>query len=222
MAEELGLRERKKLRTRQLISQTARRLFVDQGFEAVSVAAVARAAEVSEATVFNYFPSKEDLVFQGMEAFQAELLQAVHDRRVGESVVAAFSRFVLQPRGFLAAQDEEAAAFLAGVSRMVAASPALLAREREIFARYSDALADLIAEELDADPDDVRPRVAAEALIGTHHQLIGFVRRRLAAGPVDHGELAAELQARGAQAVALLEQGLAGYAVREPDPADRP
>ena len=60
MDTELGLRERKKLRTRQLITQTAARLFVKRGFNAVSVAAVARAAEVSEATVFNYFPTKEE------------------------------------------------------------------------------------------------------------------------------------------------------------------
>ena len=62
MDAELGLRERKKLRTRQLIAETAMRLFVERGFDAVPVAAVARAAEVSEATVFNYFPTKEDLV----------------------------------------------------------------------------------------------------------------------------------------------------------------
>ena len=77
MDTELGLRaSAKKLRTRQLITQTAARLFVERGFDAVSVAAVARAAEVSEATVFNYFPTKEDLVFQGMEAFETELLNA--------------------------------------------------------------------------------------------------------------------------------------------------
>jgi AcrR family transcriptional regulator len=58
-------------------------MFVERGFDAVSVAAVARAAEVSEATVFNYFPTKEDLVYQGMEAFETELLAAVRDRPAG-------------------------------------------------------------------------------------------------------------------------------------------
>ncbi|HEV3295288.1 MAG TPA: TetR family transcriptional regulator, partial [Streptosporangiaceae bacterium] len=77
MDAELGLRERKKLRTRQLIAETAMRLFVERGFDAVPVAAVARAAEVAEATVFNYFPTKEDLVYQGMEVFEDELLAAV-------------------------------------------------------------------------------------------------------------------------------------------------
>ena len=58
---EPGLRERKKLRTRQLIAETARRMFAERGFDAVPVAAVARAAEVSEATVFNYFPTTATL-----------------------------------------------------------------------------------------------------------------------------------------------------------------
>ena len=92
MGAELGLRERKKLRTRQLIAETAVRMFVERGFDAVPVAAVARAAEVSEATVFNYFPTKEDLVYQGMEAFEDELLASVRDRPAGESIVTATTR----------------------------------------------------------------------------------------------------------------------------------
>ncbi len=85
MEGELGLRERKKLRTRQLIAETARRMFTERGFDAVPVAAVARAAEVSEATVFNYFPTKEDLVFHGMETFETGLLAAVAGPRASRS-----------------------------------------------------------------------------------------------------------------------------------------
>ena len=65
MSTETGLRERKKRQTRQLLADTARRLFSERGFEQVSVAEIARAADVSAATVFNYFPTKEDLVFSG-------------------------------------------------------------------------------------------------------------------------------------------------------------
>src|ERR671930_2380372 len=100
---ELGLRERKKQQTRQLIADTARRLFAERGFEAVTVAEVARAADVSEATVFNYFPTKEDLFYSGMEAFEEELLSTIRRREPGESVLGAFGRFVMEPRGLLAA-----------------------------------------------------------------------------------------------------------------------
>jgi AcrR family transcriptional regulator len=211
MDAELGLRERKKLRTRQLITETAMRLFAERGFDAVPVAEIARAAEVSEATVFNYFPTKEDLVYRGMEAFEAELLAAVRDRPPGESIVAAFGRFVLQPRGFLAATDEDSVRFLVAVSTMIAASPALMARERGILARYTASLAGLIAEDTAAEPDDLRPWVVARTLIGTHQTLIEFVRRHLTDGPVDHVDLAQQVRDRGREALDQLEQGLAGY-----------
>src|SRR5580692_11351070 len=217
MDAELGLRERKKLRTRQLITGTAMRLFAERGFAAVPVAEIARAAEVSEATVFNYFPTKEDLVYQGMEAFEAELLAAVRDRAAGESIAAAFGRFVLAPRGFLAAPDEDSARFLIAASKMIADSPALRSREREILARYTASLAALIAEDTAAEPDDLRPWVVARTLIGAHQSLIEFVRRHLTDGPVDHVDLARQVWARGREAMDQLEQGLAGYGARQRD-----
>jgi AcrR family transcriptional regulator len=91
---------------------------------------------VSEATVFSYFPTKEDLVLQGMEAFETELLAAVRDRPAGEAIVTAFGRFVLRISGLLAARDEDTARRLAALNRMIAASPALATGEREILARY--------------------------------------------------------------------------------------
>ena len=209
--QEPGLRELKKQRTRQLIAETARRLFAERGFDAVPVAAVARAAEVSEATVFNYFPTKEDLVYQGLEAFEAELLGAVGDRPDGESIAVAFGRFVLQPRGLLAAKDEVSARYLTDVSRMIAASPALLAREQQILARFTASLAELIARDTGATADDVRPWVTAHALMGVHQSLIALVRRRLTEEPVDRAGLAEEVLARGREAVDLLAAGLGGY-----------
>ena len=74
-----GLRERKKQQTRQLIADKARRLFAECGFEQVTVAQVAEAADVAEATVFNYFPTKEDLFYSGLEAFEDALLDAIRE-----------------------------------------------------------------------------------------------------------------------------------------------
>jgi AcrR family transcriptional regulator len=221
MKGEIGLRERKKLRTRQLIAETARRMFAERGFDAVPVAAVARAAEVSEATVFNYFPTKEDLVFEGMETFEAGLLAAVADRPAGQPIVAAFARFVLQPRGFLAAQDDDAARYLTGISQMIATSPALLSRERQVLARYTASLAALIAEDTETGPGDLRPWVIAHALIGAHQSLIEFVRRHMLDGPTDHARLAQEVTTQGRRAFDLLEQGLATYGAKPAaDPAE--
>ena len=214
MNPEPGLRERKKLRTRELIAETARRLFVERGFGAVPVADVARAAEVSDATVFNYFPTKEDLVFYGMEAFETELLDAVSSRPAGEPVVKAFGRFVLRPRGLLAAEDDGSADLLRSVSLMIAASPALRARQQVIFARYTESLAELIAADTGADPGDLRPWVTAHALMGVHEALVSFVHAWLADGVPDRGRLAREVRNHGRQALKLLEGGLAGCATR--------
>src|SRR6186713_3032959 len=125
---EPGLRERKKLQTRRHIAETARRLFGERGFEHVTVA---------EKTVFNYFPTKEDLVFWRLEAFEDELLGAIRDRAPGEPALAAFGRFVRARRGLLAEEDPEARKRLAAITRMITESPALLRREQQIFDDYT-------------------------------------------------------------------------------------
>jgi len=214
MTAELGLRERKKQRTRQLLSETARRLFSKRGFEQVSIAEIAREADVSEQTVFNYFATKEDLVFSGLETFEGQLLAAVRERPRGQTVIAAFSEFILEPRGFLAADDDVAARDLVAVTRMIAASPALLAREQQIFARYTDALARLIADETGSRGADPRPYVVANALIGVHRALISYVREQLEAGATDRRRLSRQVRRLGENALALLSDGLDEYAAK--------
>ncbi|MEA2310073.1 MAG: hypothetical protein QOE28_41 [Solirubrobacteraceae bacterium] len=208
---ELGLRERKKLATRRHIAETARRLFSERGFERVPVAEIARAAEVSEQTVFNYFPTKEDLVYWRLESFEEELLAAIRNRAPGEPALRAFGRFVLAERGMLAERDPETRAQLADLTRTILASPALLAREQQILGGYTDSLARLLAAETGTDPDAAEPRVAAEALMGVHRSLLAFARRRIAEGG-DHAALAREVRAQGTAALALLEGGLGTYA----------
>jgi AcrR family transcriptional regulator len=212
MTTELGLRERKKLRTRQLLSETARRLFSERGFEQVSIAEIAREADVSEQTVFNYFPSKEDLVYSGLETFEDQLLTAIRERPPGQTVIAAFGEFILEPRGLLTVTDEAVARELMAVTRMIAASPALRAREQQILARYTDTLAQLIADGTGARAGDLRPYVVANALIGVHRALIAYVRERLEAGATDRRRLARQVRQRGEKALALLADGLDDYA----------
>jgi len=207
----LGLRERKKQRRRQLLSETARRLFSERGFERVSIAEIAREAEVSQQTVFNYFPSKEDLVYSGLETFEEQLLTAIRERPPGQTIIGAFADFVLAPRGFLAVKDDAAARELMSVTRMIAASPALLAREQQILARYTDGLAALIAEETSVRSGDLRPYAAANALIGVHRALITYVREQLEAGASDRRRLASQIRRRGENALALLSDGLGDY-----------
>ncbi|MBO0712388.1 MAG: TetR family transcriptional regulator [Acetobacteraceae bacterium] len=211
MAIELGLRERKKERTRQLIADTARRLFAERGFEAVPVSEIARQAEVSEATVFNYFPTKEDLFYSRLEAFEEELLSSIRDREPGESVIQAFGRFVTAPRGLLAARDPQQVEHLAAITRVIAESPALLARERQIYAKYTDALAELLASETGASPADMAPWVVARTLVGLHQAAVDYSRREILAG-TRNPTLARRVRRQTEQALGLLSNGLADYA----------
>ncbi len=217
MTTELGLRERKKQRTRQLIADTARRLFAERGFEAVPVSEIAREAEVSEATVFNYFPTKEDLFYHRLEAFEEEMLRSIRDRAPGESVIRAFGRFITLPRGLLAARHPEQVEHLAAITRVIVESPALLARERQIYEKYTDALADLLATETGASLDDLEPWVVARALIGFHQTAVSYARSEILAG-TRNPTLARRVRRQTRQALELLSRGLGDYGVRSPTP----
>ncbi|HEY2939933.1 MAG TPA: TetR family transcriptional regulator [Gaiellaceae bacterium] len=207
MRAEPGLRERKKERTRLAIAEAAQRLFRERGFDAVTVAEVARKADVSEGTVFNYFPTKEELFYGQMESFEASLVDAVRERPPGESVLEAFRRFVLDRSRGLA----ERAELIEEAIRVINASPALQARERDVVAEYTGALAEVIAEETGA--RGIEPSVVASALMGAQRALVEHVRGSVLAG-LRGAELVRDTRAQGKRAFDRLEKGLAGYAIK--------
>ena len=210
MQAEPGLRERKKQRTRQAIAAAAFELFADRGFDAVKVVEVARRADVSEATVFNYFPTKEDLVYGRLEEYEAGLVDAVRQRAPGQSIAAAFGTFLLGGRGLLGDATPEARERLVTVNRIIADSPALQARERRVYDRYTRSLAALIAEQRGLGADDVEPWVVANALIGVHRGLVEYVRRDVLAGKGGPA-LARRVRAQARRALAVLDEGLGRY-----------
>src|SRR4249919_2033703 len=114
-----GLRERKKARTRQAIADAAARLFAQRGYEQVAVADVARAAEVSEQTVYNYYQTKEQLVTDRDQLIQEELSRLIRTRAPGTTPAAAIRGFVLDTvegiRRIPAGQWRGELGFLAGV-----------------------------------------------------------------------------------------------------------
>jgi AcrR family transcriptional regulator len=206
-----GLRERKKEQTRRHIAETARRLFGERGFDHVTIAAVAEAADVAVQTVFNYFPTKEDLVYWRLSSFEDELLAAIREREAGRSAIEAFQGFLLAQPGLLGKHDPAAREELTTFTRMIVDSPALRAREGQIFAGYTEALAALLAEETGARAGDIRPRVAAHAMIGVHRALIDYSRGRIVKGDMGP-RLTRDIRAEAERAFALLENGLGDYA----------
>jgi hypothetical protein len=97
---------------------------------------------------------------------------------------------------------------LRAMTGMITGSPALLGREQQIFARYTTSLAEVIAGETGAAAEDIRPWVAANALLGLHRALIGYARQRILAGAVNPA-LSRDVRAQATQALAALEQGFA-------------
>jgi AcrR family transcriptional regulator len=195
----MGLRESKKLQTRQEIADQAMRLFAKRGFDGVTVAEVAAAADVSEKTVYNYFPTKEDLFFDEVPARQAALVAAITGRRQGESILVAL-------RGLQAAECPRLCSpGFATFARIIEESTALQAKELEVMARFVQVLMDTLQAELAIAERDAR--VAAGLLVSIHWQLFRGARKQALAGkqgPAAARRLRADLD----RAYHLLEHGL--------------
>lgn len=209
---EEGLRERKKRETRERIADMAMGLFMTRGFDNVTVAEVARAADVSVNTVFNYFRTKEDLFADRQEFVESLPVEVLRAREKGESAVRAFRRdFVaaVETRGWQYGMQEGADVF----AKMVGESPSLLARMREIHQQREEALAEALADELDADADDLAPRLVAAQILTTTRLLSDYaVRRSLAGEPWE--TIAPDLRTQAEAAFGLLESGIGDYCVR--------
>jgi AcrR family transcriptional regulator len=195
----VGLREAKKQATRREIADTAMRLFVQKGFDHVTVAEVAAEARVSEKTVFNYFPTKEDLFFDEVPERQEALVAAIRNRSPGDSVVAALRRLQVGECPRLASPG------FATFARIIVESPALKAKELEVMALLNETLAVALREELRIHETDAQ--IAATMLVGVHWQLFRNARTQALAGR--HGPGAVRrLRADLDRAYRLLEEGL--------------
>jgi AcrR family transcriptional regulator len=211
---ELGLRERKKRETRRRIADIATGLFIMRGFDHVTVADVARTADVSVNTVFNYFKTKEDLFFDRQDEMIEAAGQSFRDRRPGEGVVAVFRRRFfegLDEGSYRTAFHEGSEIWL----KTVEDSPALTARSRELGQKMKDALADLLAAETGAGPDDIAPRAAAAMIYAAQGVLIEEIAARKRAGETLQ-EMREDVYASAARLFDMLEHGIGDYA---PKPA---
>jgi AcrR family transcriptional regulator len=206
-----GLRERKKRQTRESIAAAAMALFRERGFDAVTIADVARAADVSEKTIFNYFGAKEDLVFREGGERRAAIIQAIRGRAAGESFVAPFRGATM---AFLDRVARDPVEETVAIPRLVAGSTALRNRLFLGWEEESAVLGPVLAEEAGEPADDLAPVVVARALAWTHRLTFRAAFRRLLAGE-DQRAVAADLRAQAGRAYDLLEAGLAGYGVRD-------
>ncbi|WP_055483360.1 TetR/AcrR family transcriptional regulator [Sphaerimonospora mesophila] len=207
-----GLRERKKRETRQRIADIAMGLFLQRGFDDVTVAEVARAADVSVNTVFNYFHTKEDLFLDRSEDVENLLARVILDRRPGESAVGAVRRDFfesLRDGDWRYGMHEGADLF----TRRVRESAALQARLSLMTRRREELLAEALADETDADPDDVTPWLVAAQICSVVTTLTRHFAVRRMAGE-DGDRIVSDIRAQAEIAFDLLEHGVGDYALR--------
>jgi len=170
MTEPMGLRERRKVRIREAIAATAKRMFLELGFDRVSITDIAREAEVSRRTLFAYFPTKEDLVLQRFADHEDEAARTVRARRADQSPLEALREALLDA---LRRRDPstglndspEIVAFL----RLITSTESLAARLTRYTSRGIDALAEAL---LDSGFNPLTARLAAAQVIMVQRELV--------------------------------------------------
>ncbi|GGO43414.1 TetR family transcriptional regulator [Streptomyces daqingensis] len=218
MAEPQGLRARKKQRTLQTISDTAVTLFLERGFEKVSVSEIAERAEVSKPTLFRYFPSKEDMALHRIGDHEDEAARVVRARGAGEPPLGALRRNFL--RG-LEARDpvtglcdhEQVLAFL----RLLHGTPSLVARMHAYTGRAEDALARALLEAHPADSAsdgelaDVSARLAAGQIV-TVQRVLALDNWQRIDGGASADKVSGHATAAAEHAFGMLSTGLRRWA----------
>lgn len=209
---EIGLRERKKQRMYQAVSDIAIGLFLEKGFDAVSVAEVAAAAEISKPTLFRYFPAKEDLVLYRFADHEAEAARVVTGRAQGQSATdALLEHFLDGLRRHDPVTGLNDHPNVLAFHRLLYGTPSLAARAYAYVERSEAALAEALGGDLDA-------RLAAGQITAVRRILALENWRRIA-----EGERAAEVRRDAVTAARRAFSGLAAGLVGLSDvrPTDR-
>ncbi|MGX2995573.1 TetR/AcrR family transcriptional regulator [Streptomyces sp. JNUCC 64] len=209
----MGLRERKRLRMYREVSDTAIGLFLERGFDAVSVAEVAAAAGISKPTLFRYFPAKEDLVLHRFADHQDEAARTVTRARAeGLAPLTALHRdfrAALDRRDPVTGLNDEPGVL--AFHGLLYGTPALVARLYGYLERAEESLARALAPDAPEGPVPVAARLAAAQITAVRRVLAQENWRRIAAGESAES-VRPDALAHADAAFARLGDGLPGYA----------
>src|ERR1700691_131114 len=204
-----GLRARKKRLMRQQLSDTATRMFVERGFDAVRVAEVAEACGVSEKTVFNYFPTKESLVLDRLEVTMASLRTGLAEPAVPptEAALRILDRELTALTTWLNGENAPAAAAEAmrRFGDLIRATPSLRAYQSDMMDQFVSLAAEILAARAAMRAEDPEPQIAARALLGLWHVQGESLRKHLDSAPERVHELVTADVGRAAR---LIQSGL--------------
>jgi AcrR family transcriptional regulator len=214
-----GRRQRKKDETRRAIAEAAMRLFLENGYENVTIAQIAEAADVSVNTVFNYFPTKEDLFFGTDPSSASESAVLRLAREPYESVIVYLRRLLDDGIERYAKESLSLAefGFMAAVRRAFQESPALQVHAAQAARRASDnwkdAFVQALTKDVKAKTSDLTPRLVASQLFAIYSTLFLEAERRKRAGEKPE-KTQAVLRTAAETALRLLEKGIGDYGVR--------
>ncbi|MGY5126800.1 TetR/AcrR family transcriptional regulator [Streptomyces nigrescens] len=190
----IGLRERKKIQTRQAIRRAAYRLFEEQGYDATPIDQIAEAADVSPSTVFRYFPTKEDIVLT--DEYDAVLETGLRARPADEPMVESMRRVTVEALREIAAADRGE---LVQRIRLIREVPAIRGRTAENTARDAALISAVLAERTGRPADDLELRVISAAILAALQEaMLNWVE----------GGQSAELEALINQTMDVLARGL--------------
>jgi AcrR family transcriptional regulator len=189
----LGLRERKKIQTRQAIRRAAYRLFQEQGYDATPVDQIAEAADVSPSTVFRYFPTKEDIVLT--DEYDPLMLEALRARPLDEPPLTSLRHALV---GLIRQYAEDAHGELEVRLTLIRQVPALRGRLSEGMTQTRDMLGEVLAERSGRAADDLDVRVVVAAVLGAVQEALFHCLDRGRIEDVEKGiDRALEVLARG-------------------------
>ncbi|MGW7578899.1 TetR/AcrR family transcriptional regulator [Streptomyces sp. NPDC054765] len=192
-APKAGLRERKKIQTRQAIRRAAYRLFDEQGYDATPVDQIAAAADFSPSTVFRYFPAKEDIVLT--DEYDAVLETGIRARPVDEPVVESVRQVSIEALRRMTAEDHGE---LVQRLRLIREVPAIRGRTAEHTAQNAAMLTAVLAERSGRPADDLELRViSAVILAALQEAMLHWGEAGRTAGAEAHIHRAMDVLARG-------------------------
>jgi AcrR family transcriptional regulator len=205
---------------RQQLSDTATRMFLERGFDAVRVTEVAEACGVSEKTVFNYFPTKESLILDRLEATMTSLRAGLAEPGIApvEAALRILDHELGAMTSWLAEQDDpaQAAALLQRFGAMIAATSSLRAYQGDMMASYVAVAAEILAARTGMSVGDPEPQIAAAALLGLWRIQSQSLSRNLD-GTRTPAQIHEAVTADIRRAARLIDTGLASLTPRLPD-----
>jgi AcrR family transcriptional regulator len=208
MTQTIGRRERKKQHTREKIARVALELFIERGFEQVTVTEVAEAADVSVNTVYNYFPTKEDLFFGLNQPMEDSLAGIVRQREKGEPLLTFLRQLLLgslEPMKAMPSPEKDSTR--QQVFQVIQESPSLQARGRQMTESIEEDLAHALAEDMGRESDDIVPRLVANLILTVYSRIFAEYARRLIKGESSE-EIHAGLSAMVTAGLDLLAHGI--------------